>query len=69
MSKNKLEERVSSLEQEMAEVKKLLPNNHHISLPWWEKISGTFENNSAFETAMELGNEYRKTSSENETES
>lgn len=28
--------------------------------PWWEEITGTFTNNSAYDEAMRLGQEYRK---------
>jgi len=29
------------------------------SRPWWEEITGTFADNSAYDEAMQLGREYR----------
>jgi len=44
----------------MRTLKSLLPLSHYNSLPWWEKIEGSFKDSDAFEKAMELGNQYRK---------
>ena len=60
LSQQQLEEKVISLEKEMNQVKQILSINIKKSVPWWEEIIGTFANNSAFEEAMELGNQYRK---------
>jgi len=65
---SKLETRVAVLEAEMRTLKSLLPLSHSNSLPWWEKIEGTFEDSDAFEKAMELGNQYRKSNYPNSME-
>ncbi|GAA6614975.1 hypothetical protein [Scytonema sp. NUACC26] len=55
----KLEERVALLEAEVARLKRKVESDSSQS-PWWEKITGTFANNSAYNEAMRLGSEYRK---------
>lgn len=57
MSKQ-IEERVAHLEAEVAILKSKVKNDLPPE-PWWEKISGTFSDNSAYDEAMELGREYR----------
>lgn len=52
-----LEERVAYLEAEVAQLKTKIESGE--SSPWWEKIIGTFANNSAYDEAMRLGREYR----------
>lgn len=59
MSKPKIEERVSTLEAEVAQLKHQVEVSSGSATPWWEKISGTFANNLAFDEAMELGRKYR----------
>jgi hypothetical protein len=54
-----LEERLTLLEAEVDRLKhKIEPNS--AALPWWEKIAGTFAENSAYDEAMKLGREYRE---------
>jgi hypothetical protein len=53
-----LEERVAHLEAEVARLKNKIENNL-FSKPWWERIAGTFADNSAYDEAMRLGREYR----------
>jgi hypothetical protein len=53
-----LEERVAHLEAEVARLKNKVENDSSAS-PWWEKIAGTFSDNSAYDEAMQFGNEYR----------
>ncbi len=65
LSQQQLEEKVISLEQEMNQVKKILSIDVKKSVPWWEEIAGTFENNLAFEEAIELGNQYRQSDKSN----
>jgi len=60
MSEPKLEERVAILEAEVAQLKHELEVSVGSAIPWWEKISGTFANNQAFDEAMELGRKYRQ---------
>lgn len=54
-----LEERIALLEAEVAYLKRKVQNDSS-STPWWEKIVGTFANNSAYNEAMQLGREYRE---------
>lgn len=60
MSVLTLEERLAILETEVAQLKHQLQANSDATTPWWEKISGTFANNLAFDEAMELGHKYRE---------
>jgi hypothetical protein len=53
-----LEERVAHLEAEVALLKNKVENDLSPK-PWWEKIAGTFSDNSAYDEAMRLGREYR----------
>jgi hypothetical protein len=53
-----LEERVASLEAEVARLKNKVENSAS-SKPWWEQIVGTFSNNAFYDEAMRLGREYR----------
>jgi hypothetical protein len=55
-----LEERVASLEVEVASLKSKLEVVALPTKPWWEKIAGTFADNSAYDEAMQLGREYRE---------
>ncbi len=59
MSKPKIEERVATLEAEVAQLKHQIEAGLGSATPWWEKISGTFANNPAFDEAIELGRKYR----------
>jgi len=55
-----LEKRVTTLERELAKVKRQLRGNGTQNVPWWERIRGTFPNDAATRTAMRLGREYRQ---------
>jgi hypothetical protein len=55
-----LEERVAILEAEVANLKNKLEVVSASKTPWWEKIAGTFAENSAYDEAMQLGREYRE---------
>ena len=56
-----LEERLTAVENELAQIKRQLANNKpQTALPWWEQIFGTFANSEAYEEAMRLGREYRE---------
>ncbi len=54
-----LEQRVNRLETEVSSLKNQL-NQLTSSTPWWEKVSGTFANNSVYDEAMQMGKEYRE---------
>ena len=63
-----LEERVALLEAEVARLKRKVESDSSLT-PWWEKITGTFANNSAYDEAMRLGREYRESLRSNSPES
>ncbi len=55
-----VEERLSALEDKVAQLlieKGAKPNQE---LPWWERIVGTFKDDSEYDEAMRLGREYRE---------
>ena len=54
----KLEERLTLLEAEVAQIKSRMENSSSLD-PWWERIVGTFANSTAYDEAMQLGQEYR----------
>lgn len=63
-----LEERVAHLEAEVAWLKsKVAPTA--APTPWWEKITGTFADDPAYEEAMRLGRDYRSSLRPNSKES
>ncbi|HMC63317.1 MAG TPA: hypothetical protein VKI65_00100 [Gemmataceae bacterium] len=53
-----LEERVTRLEEELREVKALLP--HQARKPWWERTAGMFEGDEAFAEIVRLGQKIRR---------
>jgi hypothetical protein len=53
MAVKELELRVAALE---AEMERLKAQNQ----PWWEKISGTFDDDPIYDEAMALGRAYRE---------
>lgn len=59
MEKATLEERVSAVEAEIAELKKST-HGQKPDAPWWEKIYGTFADSEEYEEAMRLGRQYRE---------
>lgn len=63
-----LEERVALLEAEVERLKHQIQQDP-TSLPWWEKITGTFSENAAYDEAMKLGREYRESQRTNSVES
>lgn len=62
-----LEERLAHLEAEVARLKRKVENDLSPS-PWWERIAGTFADNSAYDEAMRLGREYRDSLRSSSTE-
>ena len=62
-----LEARLAYLEAEVALLKHKAEKDTSPK-PWWEKISGTFADNSTYDEAMRLGRDYRDALSPNSTE-
>ena len=61
MPTSSIEERLTAIEQELAQIRTLLAKEETASpLPWWEKIAGTFAGSQEYEEAMRLGREYRE---------
>ena len=54
-----MEERVKSLEQEVAGMKAILGRSESVKNNW-ESTLGAFENDPLFKEAMSLGREYRE---------
>jgi hypothetical protein len=65
MTSQQLEERLSNLEQELGQVKRLLQQNPNPTQPWWEAIAGTFPDDDAFRDAEQIGREWRHTQRDN----
>jgi len=59
MPSSPLEQRVATLEAEVATLKRKL-EERETSTPWWEQIVGTFENDPIYDHAMRLGQQYRQ---------
>ena len=55
-----IEQRLEALEVEVAFLKSQLNFATPTAKPWWEKITGKFANNPAYDEAMKLGQDYRK---------
>lgn len=56
-----LQDRVTAVEKELAEMKQRLEKDKsQTAAPRWEKIFGTFANSTGFEEAVRLGREYRE---------
>jgi hypothetical protein len=60
MAAETMEARLSALEREMAQIKRLLRSKSARTQPWWERIAGVFEDDPVFEQAMKLGRQYRE---------
>jgi hypothetical protein len=59
MASARLEQRVATLEAEVAKLKRKLEEQDIIT-PWWEQIAGTFQNDPIYARAMRLGQQYRQ---------
>jgi cell division septum initiation protein DivIVA len=63
MTSQQLEERLSSMEQEIAQLKGMITNSP-VSAPkpekWWHKIAGSAANDPTAEAAEQLGREWRR---------
>jgi hypothetical protein len=59
MSESKLERRMAELEQEVQSLRKQI-EGLSTKMPWWDRISGSFEKDPVSEKAMKLGRKYRR---------
>ena len=55
-----LEERMATLEKEVALLKRERIQSAKAKKPWWEQRWGAFKDDPMYEEAMRLGAEYRK---------
>jgi hypothetical protein len=60
MATASLEDRVRSLELEVAQLKSKVEERSGPAAPWWERIVGTFAGDPLYLEAMRLGREYRE---------
>jgi hypothetical protein len=60
VSSSSVERRIAALEREVAEIKAKVGALSQNGMPWWEKISGIFAGDEAFQKAMKLGRAYRR---------
>ena len=58
-SRSELEQRVTNLETEMSKLKRKLDKLDSAE-PWWEQITGTFEDDPMYDEAMKCGRRYRE---------
>ncbi len=54
-----LEDRMTRMENDLKEIKTMIPLAEELKRPWLDRIYGAFENNEVFLQAMELGRQYR----------
>ncbi|HEV3255817.1 MAG TPA: hypothetical protein VG013_02950 [Gemmataceae bacterium] len=55
-----LKDRVAALEAEVARLRAKVEGAADASVPWWDKIAGTFAGDAIYEEAMRLGREWRE---------
>jgi len=55
-----IEKRVAILEAEVERLRSKVELAGTPTMPWWERIAGTFANDPAHEKAMKLGRAYRQ---------
>lgn len=60
MSALSIEERVAVLEAEVLQLRQEVAVRDIPTIPWWEKISGTFAQDPVYNEAMKLGRQYRR---------
>jgi hypothetical protein len=60
MAAMSLEDRVAALEIEVARLKQERTNAAQADVPWWEQRFGAFKDDPAYDEAMRLGAEYRR---------
>ena len=55
-----LESRITTLEEEIAQLKRERITGIPNTLPWWEQRWGLFDNDPDYDMAMKLGRQYRE---------
>ena len=56
-----LDDRLTAVEKDLAELKHLLAaDKSQRAAAWWEKMFGSFADSEGFEEAVQLGREYRE---------
>jgi hypothetical protein len=70
MNTQQLVDRITTLEQELTQVKLLLQQHFPATAisgeaPWWQKVVGTFPDDEATAIAEQLGQEWRKSYQDN----
>ena len=70
MTTQQLVDRITSLEQELTQIKTLLQQNFPTTAlsaeePWWQKVADTFPDDEATAIAEQLGQEWRKNYQDN----
>jgi hypothetical protein len=63
MTTPSLEERVTALETEVAQLKRERHDATLLSLPWWARRFGAFQDDPMYDEAMRLGAAYRQSQS------
>jgi hypothetical protein len=58
VSTEALEGRLSAVEKELAELKRLMSSKKS-KAKWWEEMFGSFADSEGFDEAVRLGKEYR----------
>jgi hypothetical protein len=59
MNQSKLERRMAELELEVSSLRSQM-DKISSTVPWWERIAGTFNNDPIYRQAMKLGQQFRK---------
>ena len=60
MAVSEVEERLSRLEAEVAQLKTKMSPTQENPIPWWQQISGVFKDDPLFDEAECLGREWRE---------
>ena len=68
MATRSLEERVATLETEVAQLKQARHGTTAMSVPWWTRRFGAFQDDPMYDEAMRLGAAYRQAQPTSEDE-
>lgn len=59
MPATKIEKRIAALEEELSTLKDRM-DAIDTTVPWWDRIAGTFQDDPVYAKAMKLGRDYRQ---------